>query len=675
MHRALLLGVLLLMATADLGTAEFIVPDFDRAAWQKDNDYFCTSPIRGYHQKFQGEGLLRITDLRCPYDLVHYCPEDGEQVHIPLRIRYLVEKPVPGAVAGSGTWSLWNLNGLSVSGLSDEQLALDAAGEQTHDFAITRFVGVNVPDDPFRTFRPLRLAPGPLFLGRYVYGTIHHHENAFEPDVIHLQGSWDKGWGARDEQGRLRFRPQLMTTLADLSQFRVELSEPKGDPEGTRRVTVRLTVPDAAGRVADVVRGEVRLVVTGREGNAVEVALAPALDLGDVPLGYFAGELPAAPEADKLTFRARVSCFLPGGTERTVEATLEVAARELGTLPPPLPDHLPLNQVPFRALFAHAGPFFRDGVAETLDRMVQAGLNTLLLEVNYTTAAGPWRSEVANWPEPSPEALNFGTVAEEAKKRNIAVYPCFWGFARPAHMPAEWSSYDAAGQRCDRPSERSPEFRRWLAALCGECARRFDIAGVVLDGIRQPNPDRSSTAQVQYRVRFGRDLSADAPALARPFVEWQEESVTALVRAVRDAVRREKPEAHLGICAYIGSAPSLRWNTAEGQPAHVWLNTGLIDFAMPMVYANDYQEVAAPVQDYLLAVDYPGRIYPLLAILDTRPVPTWSQLVRHPEQIRAQTLALYQRFGIAGVGYYPSSYLTPSTIAALQGLFQGGERE
>lgn len=660
------------MAVTQFAAAEFVTHDFDRSEWQKDNDYFCTSPLRGYYRKFKGEGLLRITDLRCLYDLVHYRPEDGEQVRVPLQVRYTVEKPVPGATAGSGLWCVWNLNGASVSGVSNEQLALDAQGEQTHDFAITRFVGVNVADDPFRSFLPLRVSTGPILIGRYVYGGISHREKAFEPDAIHLQGSWEKGFGARDEQGRLRFRPQMMTTLADLSQFRVELSEPKGEARPGGTVTVRLTVHDAAGRVAEVVRGDVKVAIAGERGEQMDVALAPALDLGDVPLGYFAAKLPAAPRAEKLTFRARLSCFLPGGTERTVETMMETTAKGLSLLPPPKPERALADSVPFRALAAHAGPFVRDGVIETLDRMVQAGLNTLLLEVDYTKETGPWRSEVAKWPEPPPNALNLDTVVKEARKRGIAVYPFFWSFARPVRMAAEWSSCDAEGKRRNWPSERSEGFRGWLSTLCGECAKRFDIAGVVLDGIRQPQPDLSTAAQAQYRSRFGRDLKADAQALTRSFIEWQEESVTTLVRAVRDAVRRDKPEARLGICAYIGSSPSVRWSTAEGQPAHVWLNTGLIDFAMPMVYANDYQEVAAPVQDYVLAVNDPRRIYPLLAILDTRPVPTWDQLVRHPEQIRAQTLALHQRFGIAGVGYYPSSYLTPSTVAALRRLLRGG---
>ena len=119
----------------------------------------------------------------------------------------------------------------------------------------------------------------------------------------------------------------------------------------------------------------------------------------------------------------------------------------------------------------------------------------------------------------------------------------------------------------------NPETATYLANICREITRKYDIDGIHLDYIRYPE-----------QWQWGKGKSAKSRAQGR-------EHITAIVRAIHDAVKAEKPWVKMS-CSPIGKHDDLTryraggWNarTAVCQDAQEWLRQGLMDQLYPMMY-------------------------------------------------------------------------------------------
>ena len=247
-------------------------------------------------------------------------------------------------------------------------------------------------------------------------------------------------------------------------------------------------------------------------------------------------------------------------------------------------------------------------LCDMLDRLKQAGINTVLLQTRirattiYPSDLEPWDGCLSGRPGRSPgyDALQF--AIDECHRRGMELHA--WVVTIPV---GKWNSYGCQQlrrrygrliMRIGDEGYMNPEAYQtadYLANLCEEITRRYDVDGIHLDYIRYPETWRG------YK---------------------QADNITRIVRAIHTRVKHYKPWVKLS-CSPIGKYDDLSryrsggWNarTRVAQDAQGWLREGLMDQLYPMMYfqgnqfypfALDWQEqssgrtVAAGLAVYML---------------------------------------------------------------------------
>ncbi len=227
-----------------------------------------------------------------------------------------------------------------------------------------------------------------------------------------------------------------------------------------------------------------------------------------------------------------------------------------------------------------------------LDRLKQVNVNTVLLQTRVR-ATTIYPSEIESWdgclsgvPGKSPgyDALQF--AIDECHKRGMELHA--WVVTIPV---GKWNSYGCKQLRkkygslikhigeegyMDPESEKTADY---IADMCQEITRKYDIDGIHLDYIRYPETwrDRKSAG-----------------------------NITRIVRRIYQKVKVYKPWVKLS-CSPIGKYDDLSryssrgWNarTKVAQDAQGWLRDGLMDQLYPMMYfqGNNFYPFALDWQE------------------------------------------------------------------------------
>ncbi len=292
----------------------------------------------------------------------------------------------------------------------------------------------------------------------------------------------------------------------------------------------------------------------------------------------------------------------------------------------------------------------KDELRQTLDRLQQAGINTVLLQtrirgtVIYPSVYEPWDGCLSGQPGRSPgyDALAF--AIEECHRRGMELHA--WVVTIPV---GKWTAKGCANLRKRYPSlikkigadgymnPESPQTARYLADICGEITDHYDIDGIHLDYIRYPE-----TWTLKVSRQRGRDY------------------ITSIVESISRRVKTAKPWVKMS-CSPIGKHDDLTrywshgWNayTTVCQDAQGWLRSGLMDELFPMMYfrGNNF---------YPFAIDWAeesaGRIVaPGLGIYFMSPrEKDWplSDITREMEVLRANGM---------GQAFFRSKFFTDDT--------------
>ena len=143
-----------------------------------------------------------------------------------------------------------------------------------------------------------------------------------------------------------------------------------------------------------------------------------------------------------------------------------------------------------------------------------------------------------------------------------------------------WNSYAAQQLRKKHPNilkkigtdgyidPENPETAPYIASICAEIVRKYDVDGIHLDYIRYPDAWKMPSNRARCR-----------------------EYITKIVRAINTAIKQEKPWVMLS-CSPVGKHDDLSrfssrgWNarTAVAQDAQQWMKEGLMDAEFPMIY-------------------------------------------------------------------------------------------
>lgn len=219
-----------------------------------------------------------------------------------------------------------------------------------------------------------------------------------------------------------------------------------------------------------------------------------------------------------------------------------------------------------------------------LDQLQQAGINTVLLQTRvrattiYPSSIEPWDGCLSGIPGKSPgyDALAF--AIDECHKRGMELHA--WVVTMPV---GKWNGPGCTELRRKQPhmlkrigqegymNPESPLTAPYLARMCAEITRNYDIDGIHLDYIRYPETWTIKVSRQQGRAY-----------------------ITNIVKQVHDAVKHLKPWVKMS-CSPIGKHDDLsrywshEWNayTKVCQEAQNWLRDGLMDELFPMMYFRD----------------------------------------------------------------------------------------
>ena len=220
-----------------------------------------------------------------------------------------------------------------------------------------------------------------------------------------------------------------------------------------------------------------------------------------------------------------------------------------------------------------------------LDQLKLAGVNTVLLQTRvrattiYPSDREPWDGCLSGKPGRSPgyDALQF--AIDECHRRGMELHA--WVVTIPI---GKWNTYGCQQLRKRYPSlvkkigeegYMNPELSGtadYLADICGDITRRYDVDGIHLDYIRYPETWRGSKSAYY---------------------------ITRIVEAINRKVKLYKPWVKLS-CSPIGKYDDLAryssrgWNARRqvAQDAQGWLRDGLMDQLYPMMYfqGNNWKE-------------------------------------------------------------------------------------
>ncbi|MCD7714501.1 MAG: family 10 glycosylhydrolase [Prevotella sp.] len=289
-------------------------------------------------------------------------------------------------------------------------------------------------------------------------------------------------------------------------------------------------------------------------------------------------------------------------------------------------------------------------LTDILDRLQRAGTNIVLFQtriratVVYPSAIEPWDGCLSGVPGLSPgyDALAF--AIDECHRRGMELHA--WVVVMPV---GKWKGKGCSELRKKRPAMvkrigdeafMDPENAAtagYIAGICEEITRGYDIDGIHLDYIRYPEAWTLKVAREQGR-----------------------KNITAIVREVHSRVKSLKPWVKIS-CSPVGKFSDLPRQSSHGwnaysrvcQDAQGWLREGLMDALFPMMYfrANDFYPFLFDWQEASA-----GRIIaPGLAVYSLAPSEhNW------PLKDITQQLAAARSLGL-GHAFFRSRFFTTNT--------------
>lgn len=224
---------------------------------------------------------------------------------------------------------------------------------------------------------------------------------------------------------------------------------------------------------------------------------------------------------------------------------------------------------------------------DILDKYQKANINTVLLQARVR-AATIYPSDIEPWDQcitgvegraPGYGYDPLGFAVEECHKRGMEIHAWIATIPVGAKNSLGCRTLMKKGFRIRNFSTGSyldpadPGVAPYLASICGEIVRKYDVDGINLDYIRYPDgwPGPS------YR-------DGDTP-------DQRRSNITAIVRAIHDEVKAIKPWVKMS-CSPIGkhadlsrySSKNFNAHDRVSQEAQEWMRLGLMDQLYPMQY-------------------------------------------------------------------------------------------
>lgn len=352
----------------------------------------------------------------------------------------------------------------------------------------------------------------------------------------------------------------------------------------------------------------------------------------------------------------------------------------------------------------------KQDVDRAVDYAVRARFHLLFVQIRgradayYRSSLEP---EGLTLRRPIAEFDPFAYLLERCREAGIAVHAWFnvclvWSDGDkappPGHIAAEhpeWLVSSISGARMDERPVRewlreghtgyfvSPSHvgvREHTARVVKEVVDRYAVDGVHLDYIRYPGPqfDFGAAERTALALRYGVDpLSVAGRGRASPAdpdrwllgepgaaefldslrVEWRAAQVESLVTAVRRAI------GELPLSAAVVPEPGKAMRD-EGQDWVRWVQTGLLDFVVPMAYTYEPGELVRLVERIRRMIGF-DRLVMGLPVFGGR------------ERYLGYSVSLLRREGVRGYALFSQNELEkePFSIGFIERVFLGDDAD
>ena len=283
----------------------------------------------------------------------------------------------------------------------------------------------------------------------------------------------------------------------------------------------------------------------------------------------------------------------------------------------------------------------------TLDKLQRGGINQVFLQTRirattiYPSRYEPWDGCLSGRPGKSPGYDPLAFAIAECHKRGMELHA--WMVIMPI---GKWNQPGCKQLRQQHPrlvkrigaegymDPEQPQTADYIANLCEEIARNYNLDGIHLDYIRYPE-----TWRIRVRHNEGR------------------RNITRIAQAARNRVKAIKPFLKMS-CSPIGKFDDLSryrshgWNAYSRvcQDAQGWLRDGIMDELLPMMYFRG-------TQFYPFAIDWQENTYgrivaPGLGIYFLSPnEKDW------PIEVVTRQMNVLRRLGL-GHAYFRSRFFT-----------------
>ena len=286
-------------------------------------------------------------------------------------------------------------------------------------------------------------------------------------------------------------------------------------------------------------------------------------------------------------------------------------------------------------------------LTDILDKLQLANINTVLIQARvrastiYPSDNEPWDICLTGTAGRAPGYDPLKFCIDECHKRGMECHA--WIVTIPV---GKWNADGCKKLRARYPklirkigdegymNPEKPETGDYLAQVCADVTRRYDVDGIHLDYIRYPETWKLKVSRPQGR-----------------------QNITNIVRKIHDSIKAIKPWVKLS-CSPVGKYDDLSryqsfgWNanTTVCQDAQGWLRDSLMDALFPMMYfqGNHFYPFVVDWKEH----SYGRQVAPGLAIYMLHPrEKNWDLDV-----IRREMSVLRQQ-GL-GITFFRSKFLT-----------------
>ena len=604
----------------------------------------------GEGDPYRGGGKVRFLDARIDADVVHY--DGGQQVRLPLVIEYEVLEPAPVVLTsrmGTEYWKLYSFSDEKLSALhTDERIDLSKSGRHkaraTTGTAAGRYGSLP--------------SKGLVGIQGHYYFLIDPAEGGHWLDVTDPPPFFS----SREVRRRLVF------TMADLSQYRVEVVRFQSSWQPGGLLRLRLKVTDASGEKFPVVN--VPLTVAAGDWNVdMETQLSPI----GAPTGWMTARLPLGRVPSEVTVSGKVKTVTPEGPEkREISARFErghgrVSPEEMKVMEQGY--RLPHDEQGVvretRAMWVAPDSFSnREGADRVVSRAARARLNVLIPDIFV-------RSRFAARSELLPDSMQakgdfdpLGYLLKEAHKAGLEVHPWFCVTYRDERFRRWFEkkhgvNIDIVGREGE--IEKLPAdvhrdaYRDFIVKLMVGVARDYDVDGIHLDYIRSMAKCYCDRCRTEFADRFGKSL---ADAGKEDWIKWQRSAIGDIVHRTAEGVAAVRKDAMMSAAVFS----NMSGGAIQGQDPAGWARKGWIDVVIPMDYAMETLVVRANERQFLDALGDDSKLISGLSLYKRtggRAVP------READHVREQ-IELVRQMGIHGYCLFCDKYLSDEDIEMLR---------